>query len=331
MLGLDDGIRIEKSDHRRAPYPGLQIGVREAFAIGRIDEHACPSVQGADLVVGHAAMEDQIRYGGRFLLDPVEQFGKSGLGSADHMKPQLRRFLRQRQKQVRPFELAQVIDPQHIDIAHRLLLRRIDQHLRHLAMHTVIGQHRLLLHEALRQDALGPAQSVFVQDFVAPVFDQEFVGFAVGVMRHLEHELASGTFAKHGKQSQMHAGATGVVDIGIRPAQRRPDTGPAWMDEAQHRESCLLTIRLVRGNAVPGCMVRLPVVEHHHAGLVTAPHQRLRQQCMLHLLATDAVPVELGREHRQVFQPEKADPHQKPVNTEPTTSVLASPNCAQTV
>jgi hypothetical protein len=81
------------------------------------------------------------------------------------------------------------------------------------------------------------------------------------------------------------------------------------MDETQYRDSRVRPSGLEDPDPVPSSAIGLSIVRNDHAYAVAAARKRSRKQGLLHRLAADGVLSVLGREDRQVVQPDQADPH----------------------
>jgi hypothetical protein len=132
---------------------------------------------------------------------------------------------------------------------------------------------------------------------------------AVRIARRAKDESLAVTPAEQRHQADVHARATGVVEIGVGARQSRPHAGPAGMDETKYRQSCVRAIGLENPYRFPFGAVILAIVPDHHAHLVAAARQRPAEQGLLNPFTGDIVLPVFGCQDRQILEPDEADFH----------------------
>ena len=186
-------VRIEEGHHRNAADPRLQESVRKALDARGVEEDPRAVEQIAAIGVAHGAGHGDIRQPrGRGLHVVV-------IGLAARHRPagqrelHVRQLPRELQRQLRAFQRAQVAHPQHVDVllAAAPRARRLDHHVDHAAVETVVLAQQLRLELGLRRNQVGVPQSVVVELAIAPELDAAMFLLAVAVGSDAEDEAAA--------------------------------------------------------------------------------------------------------------------------------------------
>ena len=163
------------------------------------------------------------------------------------------------------------------------------------------------LRRRLRHHRIGPRQAVGIQAAIARVADERQLWHEIHVARAGENEGAPMEAGERGDQTRQRRADALVIDVGVGPAQRRPQAGQPRVEEAQPRQACGVRVHAMHLDAVDDDTVWLAEIHADHRHLPAASHELARQRALLHFGAAGERHVPVSGQQRIAERGDEAE------------------------